>query len=173
MMTKYLRQTRLLVLFLAVIYVLSASVVSAQSANSEDEQAIRDALARFYEGWNTHDADKMVSVYAEDIDHINVFAEWKKGKSAMREALKQLHAGPVENDHKTYSVEKVRFIKPDVAVVHVRSLSTGPGSACGGCGNLSTFVMTKGSGKWLVVSFANVAYELDPKAVKTGITKKP
>lgn len=33
--------------------------------------------------------------------------------------------------------------------------------------------MSKESGKWLVVSFTNVAYELDPKGAKTGITKRP
>jgi uncharacterized protein (TIGR02246 family) len=172
-MTTYLRQIRSLCLTLAVVNALPASVVSAQATNSEDEQAIRDVLARFYEGWNTHDADEMVSVYAEDIDHINVFAEWKKGKPAIREAAKQLHAGSAKNDRKTYTIEKMRFIKPDVAVVNVRSLSTGPGSACGGCGNLGTYVMSKESGKWLVVSFTNVGYELDPKGEKTGVTKRP
>jgi uncharacterized protein (TIGR02246 family) len=173
MMTMCLRQIRCLCLCLAVMYALPTSVVSAQSANPEDEQAIRDVLTRFYEGWNTHDVDKMVSVYAEDIDHINVFAEWNKGKPAIREALKQFHAGPAKNDRKTYIIEKMRFIKPDVAVVQVRSLSTGPGSACRGCGNLGTYVMSKESGKWLVVSFTNVGYELDPKGEKTGITKRP
>jgi hypothetical protein len=28
----------------------------------------------FYEGWNAHDANKMVSVYADDVDHINTYA---------------------------------------------------------------------------------------------------
>jgi len=65
------------------------------------------------------------------------------------------HAGPAKNSHKTYTIEKVRFIKPDVAVVIVRSLSK--------VGNIGTFVMTKESGEWLVVSFTNVEYEL-PKA---------
>lgn len=83
-MTMYLRQVRSLCLTLAVMSALPASVVSAQSANPEDEQAIRDVLTRFYEGWNTHDVEKMVSVYAEDIDHINVSAEWNKGKPAIR-----------------------------------------------------------------------------------------
>lgn len=106
---------------------LPASVVCAQSANPEDEQAIRDALARFYEGWNAHDVVKMVSVYADDIDHINVLAEWNKGKPAIREAAKQFHAGQGKTDHKIYTIEKMRFIKPNVAVFHVRSLSTGPG----------------------------------------------
>src|SRR5687767_1227493 len=144
------------------------SVALPQPTNAEDEQAIRDALTRFYEGWNTHDADKMVSIYAEDIDHINVFAEWKKGKSAMREAARKLHAGPAKNDHKTFTIEKIRFVKPDVAVIQVRSLSI----PCG-CGNLGTYVMSKESGKWLVLSFTNVEYDLDPKGEKAEISKKP
>lgn len=55
---------------------------------------------------------------------------------------------------KTYSIEKIRFLKPDVAVVQVRPLSTG--------GNLGTYVMSKESGKWLTVSFTNVGYQLRP-----------
>jgi len=156
-----------MIILLSLTFSLAVSTATlAQSA--EDEQAIRDQLARFYEGYNEHDADKMVSIYADDADHINVFAEWRKGKPAVREALKRLHAGPGKNDHKTYTIEKIRFIKPDVAVIQVRSLS----KPCA-CGNLSTFVMTKESGKWLVVSFANVEYKLDPKGDKTGITKMP
>jgi uncharacterized protein (TIGR02246 family) len=104
----------------------------------------------------------MVSVYAEDVDHINVFAEWHKGKPAIKEDLKQIHAGPAKNSHKTYTIEKTRFIKPDVAVVHVRSLST--------VGNIGTYVMTKEFGRWLVVSFTNVSYELTQ--TKPGTAEK-
>jgi hypothetical protein len=35
-------------------------------AAADEEQAIRSFLARFYEGWNAHDVDKMVSIYADD-----------------------------------------------------------------------------------------------------------
>ena len=148
----------------AVICILHTSG-AAQSHNADEERAIKTVLARFYDGWNTHDVDKMVSVYADDIDHVNVFGEWHLGKAAIREDLTQLHAGPAKNSHKTYTIEKIRFIKSDVAVVHVRSLST--------VGNLGTYVMAKESGHWLVVSFTNVGYELDPKGAKTGITKRP
>ena len=40
-----------------------------EQAQWEQEQAIREVLARFYEGWNAHDVDRMVSAYAGDIDH--------------------------------------------------------------------------------------------------------
>jgi uncharacterized protein (TIGR02246 family) len=77
-----------------------------QISSPNEEQAIRAVLARFYEGWNTHDSDKMVSAYAEDIDHINVFGEWKKGRATLRDELARLHAGPLSNSQKMYTVEK-------------------------------------------------------------------
>jgi len=126
--------------------------LAAESPQLTEEGAIKSVLARFYDGWNAHDVDKMVSVYADDVDHINTHARWNKGKPAIREDLRNFHSGPGKNSHKTYTVEKVRFIKPDVAVVQVRSLST--------VGNIGTYVMTKQSGEWLVVSFTNVEYAL-------------
>jgi uncharacterized protein (TIGR02246 family) len=144
---------------------LSGSAARAQSAYPEEERAIGAVLARFYEGWNAHDVEKMVSVYSDDVDHINVFAEWNRGKQAIRTDLSAFHAGPGKNSNKTYTIEKLRFIKPDVAVAHVRSLST--------VGNIGTYVLTKAAGQWLVVSFTNVGYELDAKERSTGITKRP
>ena len=112
-----------------------ASAVAAPGGAAAEERAIRAVLARFYAGWNAHDADQMVSAYADDVDHVNVYAEWHQGKAAIREDLRQLHAGPGKNSQKTYTVEKVRFVRSDVAVVHVRSLSA--------VGNLGTYVMMK------------------------------
>jgi uncharacterized protein (TIGR02246 family) len=132
------------------------SAFGGGTADAREEQAIKAVLARFYEGWNTHDGDKMVSAYADDIDHINVFGEWHQGKAAIREDIVQLHAGPAKNSHKDHTIEKVRFIKPDVAVVTVRSVS-----ALGG--NIGTYVMTKDTGQWLVVNFTNVVYQLPEK----------
>ena len=136
----------------------------ATSAGAE-EKAIGVVLARFYDGWNAHDVDRMVSAYADDVDHVNVYGEWHKGKPSIREDLTQFHAGPARNSHKTYTIEKIRFITPEAAVAHVRSLST--------VGNIGTYVLSKTSGQWLVVTFTNVGYPLDPSAPKTGITKKP
>lgn len=125
------------------------SAFAGGTADPREEQAIKAVLARFYEGWNTHDADKMVSAYADDIDHINVFGEWHQGKTAIKEDIVQLHTGSGKNSHKDYTIEKMRFIKPDVAVVTVRSVS-----ALGG--NIGTYVLTKDTGQWLVVNFTNV-----------------
>jgi len=146
-------ESQLLLLLVATMFAMPLVAQSFDKAQTADEVAVRAVLARFYEGWNSHDVEKMVSVYAEDVDHINTRARWNQGKPAIREALRIFHAGPGKGDQKTYTIEKFRFLKPDVAVVQVRSLST--------VGNIGTYVLNKQHGEWLVVSFTNVEYKLE------------
>ncbi len=164
MIKKYFPRIFFLGFYFTIICIFLASISMAQSLKSEDETAIKDLLARFYEGWNTHDVEKMISVYTDDIDHINAFGRWNKGKQAIKADLTEFHAGPGKNSQKTYTIEKIRFLKPDVVLVQVRSISA--------VGNIGTYVFSKNAGKWLVVSFTNVEYKLQSAEIKNNEKKK-
>ena len=81
--------------FIGTVIVSAVVWAEAQNSPAGEEQAVRNTLARFYEGWNAHDPETMVSTYAEDVDHINVFGEWRKGKASIREDTAKIHAGAV------------------------------------------------------------------------------
>jgi uncharacterized protein (TIGR02246 family) len=141
-----------------ITFTLCASILFGQSTNSREDTAVKEIITRFYDGWNLHDADKMVSAYDDSIDHINAFAEWRTGRQTLKDELIKFHAGPGKDSYKTITFEKIKFIKPDVAMAIVRQISK--------VGNLGMYILSKESGKWLVVSFANVPYTLKPSEAK-------
>ena len=139
----------------ALLVLGSAGAPALAQPAAEDHAGVRAVLDRFYDGWNAHDVDKMVSIYADDVDHINVFGEWHKGKAEIRQDLAQLHSGPARPGRKVHVIEKVRFLTPETAVVQGSSKS--PAGL-----NLGTYMMQKQRGTWLIVSFTNVVPSTPP-----------
>ena len=135
-----------------------ANVGADQAA---DKAAINAVLTdRFLAGWNAHDAHVLASAFAPDADFTNV-----RGVSASgRENIEQFHAQAFQKmfmqSHQTAEVKKIRFLKPDVAVVDVRWEMTGALTPDGISRPIRTglldLVFTSTSGSWLITVMHNV-----------------
>jgi hypothetical protein len=100
--------TNRLTTFATVAVAAIALVATVAAQQSDDDKAVRAVLTRFYDGWDAHDIDKMVSTYADDVDHINVFGEWHKGKAdgSNVAVVQVLSKSPLGLNLGTYVLEK-------------------------------------------------------------------
>jgi uncharacterized protein (TIGR02246 family) len=117
---------------------------------AKDEALIRKLLSQSEERWNKHDAKALAALQAEDIDHINTSGGWSKGREAICKLWAQLFETRFKEDTTEVKLEKIRFLKPDVAVAIVRIFHKRPAEETE---SLATFVMTKDGDKWQVVSY--------------------
>jgi uncharacterized protein (TIGR02246 family) len=119
----------------------------APVARPEDEKAIRGVIEQMAKAWNAHDIKAFSKDLAEDVSVVNRFGHWMNGRTEVERHLTDLHASPYR-DHlvdRSSKVESVRFLGPDVALVHERAREQAGQS-------VRTYVLKKRDGRWLVES---------------------
>jgi uncharacterized protein (TIGR02246 family) len=92
------------------------------SMSKADEEAIRDIEKKFNEAWGRHDPDGMVESLADDAEFVTVNGAWTKNRDGFRELMQRLHgpSGPFRASTRDTPEMHVRFLAPDIAVVHSR-----------------------------------------------------
>ena len=90
--------------------------------NKTDEDAIREIELRFNAAWGRHDPDAMVESLADDAQFVTVNGAWTKSRDGFRELMRRLHGseGPFRSSTRETPEMHVRFLAPDVAVMHTR-----------------------------------------------------
>ena len=117
---------------------------------TEDETAIRQVVADYAEAWNRHDPAGKVKDYSDDLDHVSVRGRWQQSRAELEQTYIDYHATIWKDVTYHPVVEKVRFLRPDVAVVIVRGAFRSGDAADTG---RATWVMTKEGDRWLCRAF--------------------
>lgn len=145
----------LLAVPLAIGLARAAADNPVNAGASADEAAIKQVVAGFSNGWNTHDAHAMCSALADDVQWVS----WRGDVSHSRKQVEDDHAtlftGLYKNSHRNDSVKAIRFLTPDLASVDNYWSMTGAkkrdGSDWPYRAGYVNFLMAKRDGRWVII----------------------
>ena len=97
--------------------VLSAMLVGIGGGAQEDEQAIRKLMQRFEAAWNRGDAKEIAELWELEGVYTLTSGDLVSGRDALEERFAEALGGKDKGSRRQISVKRIRFVKPDVAVV--------------------------------------------------------
>src|SRR5215469_4212467 len=81
--------------------------------------AIRGVVSKFAETLNQHDIKAFAQLFAEDADFVTIVAGHDKGRDEIERHFSAIMSGMYKDSPLTARSVSVRFLRPDVALVHV------------------------------------------------------
>jgi len=147
--------------YIVLILFAAATGVFAQQASktadtAKDEAAARQIVKQLENAWNAHDGKAFAAPFAADADYVVVDGMYVKGREAIEKGHQGIFDTLFKDSTNRGTVTSVRFVRPDVAIVHVEWNLT---VRSGGKENLgvamNTMFMTKDGGKWSIAAFHN------------------
>lgn len=140
---------------LGVTLARGATPQPADSGSASDEAAIKQVVAGFSEGWNTHDARAMCVSLAEDVEWVSWRGEVSHSRQQVEEDHAKLFSGLYKNSHRNDTVKSIRFLTPELALVDNFWTMTGAKTRDGAdwpyrAGYVS-YLMGKRNGRWIIL----------------------
>lgn len=137
---------------LAVLMLLMS--IQPSYAQNADEAAIRDNVKQLETGWNTKDGALFAKPFAEDADYVVINGSYIKGREVITVQHQRIFDTIYKNTTLSLTVKQVRFLRPDVAVVHASGHRDSPTKELVQDA-IMTFVMTKERQGWTISAFQN------------------
>ena len=159
------------VTLLAVLLAASVTARSQRPGPSQNEVTIRAIVQSQADAWNRGDAEAFAAHYAEDGSFTNVIGQQLYGRKAFIAQHAMIFSTIYKDSFNTFSVGKIAFVRPDVAIVDIDGILSGaktlpPGLKPMPDGALHVKlqeVMTREGNDWRIAAFHNVAvYPLPP-----------
>jgi uncharacterized protein (TIGR02246 family) len=86
-----------------------------------DEQSIRGIVERLEQAWNHSDSTAFAEVFAEDADFVDILGRHHRGRATIEAGHRQIFDTIYRGSRNTSTVEWVRFLRRDIAVVFLRA----------------------------------------------------
>jgi uncharacterized protein (TIGR02246 family) len=163
-------------LFAATSLILAASLFSGhtiQAQSKADEAAVHNIPQAFADAWAKHDGHQLAKTMSEQVDFINIGGDWLQGKAAFELYHTRLLSGRFKESTLTPLDIVVRFLRPDLAVLHWswsiqgdRNEDLSPRPPRFG---IFTMIAERQHGEWLVIEAQNTNWIPGPNPELNGI----
>ena len=125
-----------------------------QDSRATDEAAMRESVKQMETGWNTKSGALFAKPFAEDADYVIINGMYIKGRATIETSHQRIFDTIFKDTKINLTVKQIRFLRPDVAVVHVTGHRDGPTKDLTQDAIL-TLVMTKDQNGWTIAAFQN------------------
>ncbi|MFL6727290.1 MAG: SgcJ/EcaC family oxidoreductase [Sphingomicrobium sp.] len=120
---------------------------------------IEQLIERENGAWNALDAAAFSAAVADDCVFTNIFGQVFSGKEAFEQQHARIFAGVYKGSVLQQSIDYLRLVQPDVAIVDTSVTLSAPAGDFGPARTLHTKlaqVFVRRDGKWRIVSYHNV-----------------
>jgi len=126
---------------------------NARGGQKEEDGAIRQRHDEWMAAWGKHDPKLMASFFVADGDLINPFGRHAKSTAEIEKLFTEEQNGPMAGTTYSGTIENIRYIGKNVAIVDVAAEITGmkgpDGAAAPPFKHHVTWIAEKKSGKWM------------------------
>lgn len=88
------------------------------NASVTDEAALKALMSALEDAWNVRDAKTYAALFTKESDFVNVMGLWMQGRTEIEQGHAQVFATFMSKSYLTIKDTQVKFLKPDVAVLH-------------------------------------------------------
>ena len=157
-------RTALVSIAAAASFLVTAAAQSAAQASAADEAPIRAIVEGQVTAWNAGDAVAFSKSFADNGSFTNIRGTVYYGHKAFEDRHRDIFTGFFKGSKLAMSITRIRFVRPDVAIVdlatELSNLSGAPpGVRPDAAGRIITRlqqVLVKDNGVWRVESYHNV-----------------
>lgn len=143
----------------AIFPVLALAAFPMRAQSKADQDAVRKLPQAFCDAWATHDGHELAKLMAEDVDFVTVATTYLHGRADFEKFHSRLLSGRFKESTTTVLQSTVRFLRPDMAVVHwswkIEGDKNPDGTPRQPRYGMMTMVAEKQAGNWLVVVAQN------------------
>ena len=125
--------------------------------HSADEAAVRAVYQQFMDAWNQGSGTALAAVFTEDGDLVGFDGTHFEGRQQIAPFHQQLFDKWLKGSRLVGEVKDVRFLSPDVALMHAvgGTVMRGKSEPSPERDSIQTLVATREDGEWRLAAFQN------------------